>query len=123
MTATAMVKPVTRTFQFISAAVGFLFSGKNGKTNATARKHNAIVLIANPARPKLNRDGRSGSPTTRFLKMHDIAKIYEPTVPTCPIDIITLKAMDEPMIMRLSNVVMVNVAMTAFSGMSQPAGT
>ena len=123
MTATVRVKPVTRIFQFISAGVGFLFDGKKGKTNATARKHNATVLTASPARPKLNRDGKSGSPTRRFLKMHEMAKIYEPTVPTWPMEMMTLKAMDDPMMMRLSRVVMVRVVMTAFRGMSQPVGT
>lgn len=54
--------------------------------------------------------------------MQDIAIIYEPTVPTCPMDMMTLKAIDEPMMMRLSNAVMIRVVMTALSGMSQPFG-
>jgi hypothetical protein len=70
-----MVNPVTRMFQFISAGVGFAFRGKKGKTNASTRKHNAMVLIIKPALPRLNREGKSGSPTTRFRKMHDMAKI------------------------------------------------
>jgi hypothetical protein len=99
-----------------------LFNGEKGKTNAKARKHSAMALMATPALPRLNCDDKSGSPTSRFRKMQDIAIMYEPTVPTCPMDMMTLKAIDEPMMMRLSNVVMIRVVMTALSGMSQPAG-
>lgn len=91
--------------------------------NAKTRKHNAMALINKPAFPKLNRDGRSGSPISRFRKMHVIGKIYELIVPTCPIEMMMLKAIDEPMIMRLSNEVMISVKITALSGISQPTGT
>jgi hypothetical protein len=82
MSATTITNPVIRIFQFIAAAFGCGEAGKKGNTNARVKKHSAMVLIARPARPRLNLDGRRVSPIIRFLAMQAIATMYEATVPT-----------------------------------------
>lgn len=81
------------------------------------------MLMGIAALPRLNRLGRRGSLQRRLRKMHAIATMYDPTEPTCPIDIITLKAMVEPRIMRERRLLKMRVAITAFRGISHPGRT
>jgi hypothetical protein len=55
--------------------------------------------------------------------MQEIGTIYEATVPTWPMDMITLKAIDEPMMIKLRSVLIIKVVRTAFKGMSHPGRT
>lgn len=67
------MNPKIRQLQFIPSGVGFGALGKKEKLNATDKNNIAIPFTKTPALPRLNRDGRRGSPRRRFARMQPIA--------------------------------------------------
>jgi hypothetical protein len=63
------MKPKIRQLQFIPSGVGFGILGKKQKMKATDKKDKAIPFTTIPARPRLKRDGRRGSPRRRFANI------------------------------------------------------
>ncbi len=55
--------------------------------------------------------------------MQPIAITYDEIRPVTPIEVMMLKAMGEPMIIRENKAVNVRVTVTAFRGISQPGRT
>lgn len=113
------MKPKSRQLQFMLSGVGFGAAGKKRKMKANPKKHKAIPLTSVPNLPRLNREGRRGSPLIRFVKMQAMTIIYEDTRPSWPRDVITLKAMVDPMMIRERSVVQSRVTMIALAGTSQ----
>src|SRR5436305_13006723 len=102
--------------QFIVLGVGCGAAGKNNITKANARKHKAMILTASPALPKLNREDRRGSFRKRLAAMHPITMMYEDTRLTMAREMMTLKAMDEPIRTRERRVVKIKLNITALRG-------
>lgn len=91
--------------------------------NARPRKHSAIALTNIPDRPRVKREGSKGSLRRRCAKIQDMQIMYEDTRPRSPREVITLKAIVEPMIISESSVVQSSVAMIALAGTSHPGRT
>jgi hypothetical protein len=117
------MNPKIRQLQFIPSAVGRGVAGKKQKMNPTDKNSNAIPLTTTPAPPRLKRDAKRASPRRRFAKMQPMTTRYEEMSPTSPRDVITLKAMVEPMMMRDISVVQSNDTRIALTGTSQPGRT
>ena len=101
------------------AAVGCGAAGKNKKTNASDKNAKAIALTNMPAAPRLKRDGKRASPRTRRANMQPMTTMYEDTRPSWPREVITLKAIVEPRMMRQRCVVQTRVVKMEFTGTSQ----
>lgn len=56
-------------YQFMDVPFGLGALGKNWKIQATSRKDIAMILMALPDLPRLNREGGNGSPRIRFWRM------------------------------------------------------
>jgi len=118
-----MIKPKSKQLQFILCTVGCGAAGKKRKIKARIRKLRAMQLIKRPHLPKLNREGRSGSPRIRLSNMQEITTIYDETRPSWPRDVITLNAIEDPIIIKDRSVVNKSVTMTALAGTSIPGRT
>lgn len=117
------VPATQQTHQFIAAASGFGALGKNSKTHATAKNANAVRLIGKPHLPSEKRHGSNGSWYSRFLAMQPMAIRYDVSRPTEDSEVMTLKAIVEPMMIREATTVKSKVTVTAFSGISIPGRT
>ena len=83
----------------------------------------AIPLMSRPPLPSSKREGRMGSLARRFLNMQPMTMRLEEMMARPDREMMMLKAMEEPMIMRLNSDEHMSVAITAFKGMSQPGRT
>ena len=83
----------------------------------------AIVLTAMPALPRSNFEGRRDSPTRRFLNIRPMTMMFAVKIPRVPNAMTILKAMVEPMLIRLSIAVVRNVDITELTGIPHPGGT
>jgi hypothetical protein len=90
---------------------------------ARIRKLKAMPLTKRPHLPRLNFEGRSGSPRIRLSIMQEITTIYDETRPSWPRDVITLNAIEDPIIIRDRSVVNRRVTRTALTGTSIPGRT
>jgi hypothetical protein len=118
-----MINPKSKQLQFMASAVGCGAAGKKRNVKARIRKPRAIPLTKRPNLPRLKREGRSGSPRIRLSIMQQIATIYDETRPSTPKDVITLNAIEDPIITRDRSVVNRSVTKIALTGTSIPGRT
>lgn len=87
----------------MSATLGLGAVGKKVKTHKKNRNNTAMMLIGKPNLPRLNFDGRSGSPRILFNATQPIDIRYDVSIAAAPRDMTCMKATLEPRLISESN--------------------
>lgn len=97
--------------------------GKKQRTNADIRKTSAARYTGRPHFPRLNFDGSKGLLVHRLQIIQPMETIYDVKYALVASDVIELKAVTEPMLMRDRREVVMNVTKMELNGRFQVGET
>ena len=112
-----------RMFQFISARLGAVLSGKKDIVKTMMRYRIEKSLMGPPYLPRLQRAGGSFCPCHRLMRTQVMETMYEEMRAAVPREAMALKATLEPMLIKERRTVMKKDIITEFRGISQPGRT